>query len=214
MTLLRTAGYTVFALASATALMLSAGPSALAQDSAVSTGKGDTARFESLMPRSGGAQVSYGAPEPTSGDTHPTIQLTPDKSELIRLDADATSIIVGNGEHLGAIAENSRLVILVPRQPGATYLTILDAEGKVLMQRHVLVATPKEKYVRVRRTCAADNEACEATTVYYCPDMCHRVGLVEPAPDIVSQPAVTMAISQETADTAREEDNPDSDAGE
>lgn len=194
MKLLQNTGLTVLTLICAGTLFLASGPAALAEDApaAVSSGKGDTSRFESLMPRAGGsndAEISYGAPEPTSGDTHPTLKLTPDKSEMIRLDADATSVIIGSGEHLGAVAESSRLIVLVPRLPGATYLTILDAQGKVLMQRHVLVDAPKEKYVRIRRTCNTDAAGCEATTVYYCPDMCHRVGLVQPGADVVTQSA-------------------------
>jgi len=191
---------------------------AFAQDKtpdAVSSGKGDTSRFESLMPRAGAntAEVTYGAPEPSGGDTHPTLKLTPDKSELVRLDADATSVIIGNGEHLGAVAESSRLIVLVPRLPGATYLTVLDAQGKVLMQRHVLVATPKEKYVRIRRTCNTEADGCEATTVYYCPDMCHRVGLVQPGADVVSQPAATVQLSEEALNNAMSQDNADTSGG-
>ena len=52
----------------------------------------------------------------------------------------------------------------------------MDATGNVVMQRHVIVASPKEKYVRVRRSCAtAENKNCQTTQVFYCPDMCHEI---------------------------------------
>lgn len=107
-------------------------------------------------------------------ETHPPVKLTPDKSELIHLDKAASSIIVGNPLHLSVVMDNTKLLILVPKEPGATHMTILDAEGNIIMQRHVLVASPQKKYVRIRRSCAGDS-SCEETSVYYCPGICHKV---------------------------------------
>ena len=66
----------------------------------------------------------------------------------------------------------------VPRQPGATSLTLLNGENKVIMQRHVIVASPKEQYIRVRRSCINGGNDCAPTRVYYCPDMCHEVQIM------------------------------------
>jgi hypothetical protein len=161
-------------------VLLSAGimfaGSALAQPAATeSAGKGDA---HGLIPPA--ATVNYGAEKPSGEDTHPMLRLTPDKSELIRLDQDAESVIVGNPAHLGVLMDNRRLLILVPRQPGATYLTVLDAKGDIIMQRHVLVAVPGTDYVRIRRSCSAEavSKGCQPTSVYYCPGMCHEVGIV------------------------------------
>lgn len=135
--------------------------------------------IQSIIPSSGsGLKVTYGADQPDGEDTHPALRLTPDKSELVRLDNDVASVVVGNPNHLGVLMDNPRLLILLPRQPGATYLTLMDVDGNVLMQRHVLVASPKSDYVRIRRSCgAAGNAACEQTSVYYCPGVCHEVGM-------------------------------------
>ncbi len=114
--------------------------------------------------------------------THPQIEMTPDKSELVRIDQDAASIIVGNPNHLSIMAESARLLVLVPREAGATYFTVLNGKGEVIMQRHVLVAAPKEKYVRVRRSCVGSaNKNCQETSVYYCPDMCHQIIMADPS---------------------------------
>lgn len=108
--------------------------------------------------------------------THPALKLTPDKSELVRLDKPAGSIIIGNPNHLSILADTSKTLVLVPRAPGATHFTVLDMDGAVLMQRHVIVASPKEKYLRVRRSCAgSDDDNCQQTSVFYCPDMCHEI---------------------------------------
>lgn len=111
--------------------------------------------------------------------THDTIELTMDKSELIRLDREAASIIVGNPNHVNVLAETSKLLVIVPRAPGATHISVLDRDSNLIMQRHIIVAAPKEKYVRIRRSCAgSDDEGCLNTQTYYCPDSCHEIAPV------------------------------------
>lgn len=112
------------------------------------------------------------------GTTHPPIRITPDKSELIRLEKDAASVIVGNPLHVNVIADSSRTLVVVPRSPGATHFTVLDKKGAVIMQRHIIVASPKKNYVRVKRVCREDSDGCLNTSVFYCPDMCHEIGSV------------------------------------
>ena len=108
--------------------------------------------------------------------THPPLKLTPDKSELIRLDREAGTVVIGNPQHLSVVADSAQTLVMVPKAVGATYLVVLDRKGEVLMQRHVIVASPKEKYVRIRRACAKSaEENCRPTQVYYCPDMCHEI---------------------------------------
>lgn len=145
--------------------------------------KEGSAKFQGLIPPAGSGEgktkITYGSAKPDGDDTHPALRLTPDKTELVRLEDDAASVIVGNPEHLGVMLDNPRLVILVPRKPGATYLTMLNREGKVIMQRHVLVSVANKDYIRIRRSCAADAKACQQTSVYYCDGMCHEVDLVE-----------------------------------
>lgn len=111
------------------------------------------------------------------GETHPTLKLTPDKSELVRLDREAASVMVGNPTQIAVMLDSPRLAVVIPRAPGATYFTVLDKDGNVIMQRHVIVASPKKNYVRVRRSCANAGQGtdCQPTSVYFCPDMCHEV---------------------------------------
>jgi Flp pilus assembly secretin CpaC len=114
-------------------------------------------------------------------DTDSMIRLTPDKSELVRLDQDAVSVVVGNPTHLSVLLDTPRLLILVPKAPGATSFSVLDGKGQVIMQRHAIVAAPKEKYVRIRRSCSGSNNSadCRQTSVYFCPDICHEVDVTQ-----------------------------------
>ena len=118
-------------------------------------------------------------PRATTADnlvtTHPLIRLTPDKSELIRLDQDAVTVIVGNPAHLNILLDTPRLMVLVPRSPGSTHFTVLDKDGNVIMQRHAIIASPKRNYMRIRRSCANGDKDCAPTSVFFCPDTCYEV---------------------------------------
>ena len=108
-------------------------------------------------------------------NTHPNLTLTPDKSEIIRLKKEAGSVIIGNPAHISALTESAKTIVLVPKMPGATYMTILDKQQNVIMQRHIIVGAQKEKYVRIRKACAGGEDDCRPTQVYFCPDLCHEI---------------------------------------
>lgn len=126
---------------------------------------------------------------------YPILRLTPDKIEVIRLDRDATNVIVGNNKHLVVVMETPRQVLLVPRIPGATHFQALDDKGNTIMERAVIVAAPKQDYVRVRRTCGKESNNCKEFSVFYCPDMCHPIALTQD--DKAAAP--TIAIPEKPA---------------
>ena len=130
------------------------------------------------MPAHGGVKTAKEYIVAPGEETHPPIKLAPDKTELVHLDTDANSVIIGNPAHLNILLDNPRLLLLAARQPGATQFTVLSASGKVIMQRHVIISGPQEKYVRIRRACINGGSGCAPTTVYYCPGICHDVRLL------------------------------------
>jgi hypothetical protein len=74
--------------------------------------------------------------------------------------------------------DTTRSLVLIPRDAGATHKTVLGKDGKVIMQRYVIVAAPAEKYIRIRRACSGNAGTCVQTSVYYCPDMCHETKML------------------------------------
>lgn len=112
---------------------------------------------------------------------YPLLRLTPDKIEVLHLDRDAVNVIVGNSTHMLSVLETPRQILLIPRQPGATHFQALDAHGRTIMERSVIVASPKQDYVRVRRTCATvdGGRECQEYSIYYCPDMCHQIAVTQ-----------------------------------
>ena len=117
--------------------------------------------------------------DPTK-ETHPMIRLSPDKPQIVHLDAPARSVLVGNPAHLNVVMDNTTTLVLVPRDPGATHFTVIGRDGKIVMQRYVIVAGPADKYIRIRRSCAnaGANANCAKTSVYYCPDMCYETEIM------------------------------------
>lgn len=108
------------------------------------------------------------------------IRLTPDRSEIIRVPREVGSVVIGNPENLSVFVDTPQSLVLVPKVAGATYFTVLDKTGNVMVERHVIVAAPKRNYVRIRTTCTGENaDSCAPTKIYYCPEgsMCHDVPL-------------------------------------
>jgi len=102
------------------------------------------------------------------------IRLTPDRTKILRLRENAASVIVANPAHAAVTLDSPRLLILMPREPGTTSFTVLNAAGKVLLERNIIVSGAQPQYVRVRRVCGGDN-ACQTSNYYYCPDGCFEV---------------------------------------
>ncbi|OFW88283.1 MAG: hypothetical protein A3B66_10520 [Alphaproteobacteria bacterium RIFCSPHIGHO2_02_FULL_46_13] len=109
------------------------------------------------------------------------LRISSDKPEVVKLDRDAVNVLVGSDETLRAVPDTNRTIVLIPKKPGATYFKAIDADGKVIMQRHVIVGAVEKgnQYIRIRRACAGDDSKCKEFSVYYCPDMCHEVNVVQ-----------------------------------
>jgi hypothetical protein len=117
----------------------------------------------------------------TDAEESDAIKITSDKPEIVRLDRQAVNVIVGSHETLRIAPDTNQTLVLIPKKPGSTYFKALDVNGKIIMQRHVMVGVAKKDYVRIRRTCAAGDSNCAQFSVYYCPDMCHEVSVTEDA---------------------------------
>ncbi|MFN7114793.1 MAG: pilus assembly protein N-terminal domain-containing protein [Alphaproteobacteria bacterium] len=118
-------------------------------------------------------QTATAAKTTLSGDPK-AIRLTPDRTKILRLRESAASVIVANPAHASVTLDSPRLLILMPREPGTTSFTVLNAAGKVLLERNIIVSAAQPQYVRVRRVCGNAND-CQPSNYYYCPDGCFEV---------------------------------------
>ena len=111
---------------------------------------------------------------------HRLLNLTPDKSEMIQLEKEAASVIVGNPNHINVILDTPTTLIVVPREAGASHFSVIGKDGSILLERQVVVGAPKNssdnKYVRIRRSCASSSSRdCQPSSVYFCDGTCHEV---------------------------------------
>ena len=74
---------------------------------------------------------------------HRLLNLTPDKSEMIQLEKEAASVIVGNPNHINVILDTPTTLIVVPREAGASHFSVIGKDGSILLERQVVVGAPK-----------------------------------------------------------------------
>ncbi len=109
------------------------------------------------------------------------IAVSPDKPEIVKLDADAASIIIGSPKYASVTLDNPRTMLIIPRAEGATSLTVLNADGDIILEKSIIVGGPKDKYVRIRRACPANLSGCVSSQTFYCPDGCSDISLDTPS---------------------------------
>lgn len=98
------------------------------------------------------------------------LRVTLDKSEIVHLDAEIGSIIVGNPLPASVLMDTEKSLIVVPKTTGVTHVTVLGKNGLVLMDRHIIVDAPKPNYVRIRTTCIGKEKGCTPNRSFYCPE--------------------------------------------
>ncbi len=139
---------------------------------ALADGPVDDDVLQKMLGKSGKATI-----RPVKDDI---LRLTSNKDRIIRLDQDAASVIVNNPAHASVVLDSPRLLIVMPRAPGATSFSVLNAAGDVILHKNIVVTNVEKKYVRVRRICGAGTDAsCVPTAYFYCPDGCYEVTPVE-----------------------------------
>jgi hypothetical protein len=134
-----------------------------------------TAELQRLIGQKGDSPTLSSSSGVLSAAPDDAIRLTPDRTRILRLDQDAASVIVTNPAHASVVMDNPRLLVVMPREPGTTSFTVLDREGKTILERNVIVTGAQQKYVRVRRMCAEGDSSCTSSAYYYCPDGCYEV---------------------------------------
>lgn len=121
------------------------------------------------------------------------LRLTPDKTHILRLNEDASSVIVTNPAHVSVMLDSPRLLVVMPRQPGATSFTVLNSKGDTILEQDVVVASNQPNYVRIRKMCTGDDASCTPSSYYYCPDGCYEVMTVPPAEGQMDIPEIAAS---------------------
>jgi Flp pilus assembly secretin CpaC len=92
-----------------------------------------------------------------------------DRASILRLDAPAAAIVLGNPAIADALVKNNRMIVVTGKSYGSTNLIVLDEEGSTVEEvtlhvrpAHDAVVTVQRGTDRVSFTCAP---TCERTLV-------------------------------------------------
>jgi Flp pilus assembly secretin CpaC len=91
-----------------------------------------------------------------------------DQAALLRLERPAAEIIVGNPSIADVAVQSGKVLVLTGKSYGETNLIVMDADGKVIVSRRLIVQEPNGGFVTVYRG-GNDRETlhcapnCEAT---------------------------------------------------
>lgn len=157
-----------------------------------------------------GQRVDSGTPARALRVDDGSIRLTPDKTHILRLEQDASSVIVTNPAHASIMLDSPRLLVIMPRNPGTTSFTVLNSKGEVVLEKKVIITTGAENnYVRVRKMCGPSDVNCVPTAYYYCPDGCYEVETVPPSneTDIPEIASTAPPPEPETAPPQQNDEN-------
>lgn len=89
------------------------------------------------------------------------LQVTLDKYQLVRLDAELATVLIANPNIADVGIESTRLVVLVGRTPGETNLVILDKEGNEILNTPVVVVPNLDRQVTLHRGIAEATFSCD-----------------------------------------------------
>jgi hypothetical protein len=74
-----------------------------------------------------------------------------DEATMLRLERAAAEIVVGNPSIADVSVQSGKTLVLTGKSYGQTNLIVLDAQGKVIINRRVVVQEPEGGYVTIYR---------------------------------------------------------------
>jgi Pilus formation protein N terminal region len=80
-----------------------------------------------------------------------TLSVPLDKAELVRLDAPAADVVVGNPSVADVSVQNSKLLVITGKSFGSTNLIVIGADGKEVLNENLSVLDPGSGFVTVHR---------------------------------------------------------------
>ena len=88
------------------------------------------------------------------------VEVLSDQATMLQLERPAAEIVVGNPSIADVSVQNSKVLVLTGKSFGETNLIVLDAEGKVIINRRIVVREPRGGYVTVYQAAARQTLYC------------------------------------------------------
>jgi len=107
--------------------------------------------------------------------------------------------------------DTARTVLVMPRAPGTTSLTVLDNRGEVILEQSIVIGAAQKSYIRVRKACSSNDSSCVPSSYFYCPDGCYEVTPVQAETNPANVPEIpgNAAALQQIDPTAAPQALPD-----
>jgi len=126
----------------------------------------------------------------------PDIVVLIDQASLVRLERPAAEIVVGNPSIADVAVQSGKVLIVTGKSFGETNLMVVDAEGKVIVHRRLIVQEPRTNFVTMYRG--------SARQTLHCAPYCTPQLVIGDAPDVFgtisSQITTKQSISQSAAE--------------
>ena len=123
-----------------------------------------------------------------------------DQASLVRLDRTAAEIVVGNPSIADVSVQSGKVLIITGKSFGETNLIVIDADGKMITNRRLVVQEPRTGFVTVYRGLARQTLHCAP---YCAPEL-----MIGDAPDVFSSVSGQITTKQSIGQTAAEGDKP------
>ncbi len=120
------------------------------------------------------ALATAGTTSATASDTSGMLRVFMNQARILKLNRPVAKVIIGNSGVADATVADSQTIVLTGRAYGTTNLVLLDATGRPIVDKRVLVSIDEGNTVRMfKRT---------ERTVYSCTPNCEEhVNIVAPS---------------------------------
>jgi hypothetical protein len=130
----------------------------------------------------------------TAADT--IVDVFIDQATLVRLDRQAAEIVVGNPSIADVAIQNGKTLVVTGKSFGETNLIVMDADGKVFVNRRLIVQEPRSGFVTVYRG--------NARQTLHCAPYCTPPLVIGDAPDVFGTISGQITTKQSISQSAAE----------
>lgn len=146
------------------------------------------------------ALVAAGASQSAMAASN-VVQVLVDQATLVRLDRPAAEIVVGNPSIADVSVQSGKVLVVTGKSFGETNLIVMDADGKVVANRQLIVQEPRTGFVTMYRG--------SARQTLHCAPHCTPPLVIGDTPDIfgaiASQITTKQSISQSAAEGEKQQ---------
>jgi Flp pilus assembly secretin CpaC len=119
-----------------------------------------------------------------------------DQASLVRLERTVAEIVVGNPSIADVSVQSGKVLIVTGKSFGETNLIVIDADGKVIVNRQLIVQEPRTGFVTMYRGLARQT--------LHCAPYCTPPLVIGDKPDIFDTVAGQIRTKQSISQSAAE----------